>query len=144
MSPNGLLTFGSPIPNDSSPLPFPRLDPCTLTLPVSCVHSLIAPFWANVSFEERGSVFFRVASDKDNFGHFRRILDEVNSLYSAFEPTLQVVVTWFGVENGDDDVSIFFQPSSLYSYILVLITHIYILLLPSTALSPPPPPAPTP
>ena len=54
-----------------------------------------------------------MSSDHDNFEPLLRILQEANHLYHAFIPILHVVVTWFGVENGDDSVSYYFQLGSL-------------------------------
>ena len=62
--------------------------PCTF-VPV------IAPAWADWTFKDNGTIYYRVAQDQVTLNQVVGMITDVNPELSDYLPTLAVIVTWF-------------------------------------------------
>ena len=57
--------------------------------------AVIAPAWTNWTFEDSGTIYYRVAQDQVTLDQVVGMITEVNPELSDYLPTLAVIVTWF-------------------------------------------------
>ena len=103
MNSNGVLSFGSSF-TSPSPESFSSVS-----------NALIAPFWADINENVRGSIYYRSASITSS------IVATLDSyiMDSSFSPSLVFIATWDGVAeyNSDgQDVSILLFVSFIINY----------------------------
>ena len=55
---------------------------------------IVAPLWADYN---SGSIFHRSITNSSIINHLTRMIVDINSNYSDYQPTLAVVVTWDSV-----------------------------------------------
>ena len=94
VSTNGLLSFNRPLR---------EILPCDL--PCTRVP-IIAPAWADWTFEDSGTIYYRVAQDQVTLDQVVGMITDVNPELSDYLPTFAVIVTWFEARLfGDRSVS---------------------------------------
>jgi len=86
VSTNGLISFRSPFNS-------PKSQTFTQTFSVF-LDPIIAPSWADLIANPRGSVFFRSTDDPAILNRIKEMITSANSNFSSYEPTLAVIVTW--------------------------------------------------
>ena len=66
-------------------------------LPRHAVHNppLIAPFWADYSFKESGTIYYRVVNDNATLSHVAQKIVNASVAFRGYTPTSAVIVTWF-------------------------------------------------
>ena len=83
VSTNGLLSFNGT---------FSAVMPCDL--PCTPVP-VIAPAWADWTFENNGTLYYGVAQDQVTLDQVVGMITAVNPELSDYMPTLALIVTWF-------------------------------------------------
>ena len=56
---------------------------------------LIAPFWADYSFRESGTIYYRVVNDSATLNDVAQKIANASVAFRGYTPTSAVVVTWF-------------------------------------------------
>ena len=56
---------------------------------------LIAPFWADYSFRESGTIYYRVVNDSMTLSHVAQKIANASVAFRGYTPTSAVIITWF-------------------------------------------------
>ena len=56
---------------------------------------LIAPFWADYSFRESGTIYYRVVNDSATLSYVAHKIANASVAFRGYKPTSAVIVTWF-------------------------------------------------
>ena len=56
---------------------------------------LIAPFWADYSFRDAGTLYYRVVNDSVTLSYAAQKITNANGAFESYTPTSAVIVTWF-------------------------------------------------
>ena len=64
-------------------------------LPDIDLPPLIAPFWADYSFRDAGTLYYRVIYDNTTLSYVAQKITNANVAFRGYTPTSAVIVTWF-------------------------------------------------
>ena len=67
-------------------------------LPRIDLPPLIAPFWADYSFRDAGTLYYRVVNDHATLSYAAKKITNANIAFRGYTPTSAVIVTWFQSE----------------------------------------------
>ena len=56
---------------------------------------LIAPFWADYSFRDAGTIYYRAVNDNATLSYAAQKITNANVAFEGYTPTSAVIVTWF-------------------------------------------------